>query len=238
MVRRVGAVAGAVLFAGYAAQTVGLQYTTPSTSAFVTGLYVVMTPVLDAALERRVPSRAVLVGIALATVGLALLTGASLDLGLGVWLSLLCALLFACHIVFVGVFAPSVPTLAFTGLQLGAVAVLSVPATAVDGVGAVTALAVFAVVFTGIACSAVALPLQVWGQRRIPPARAALILLAEPVFAGIASWIDGEHLDGTQLLGALVILTGIVISEVSTRDDDRRGDEPTSGEPIDDVEAG
>jgi len=213
--------AGVVLFAGYGAQTVGLQYTTPSTSAFVTGLYVIMTPVLEAMVQRRFPARPVTGGIVLATVGLAMLTGASLDLGLGVWLTLLCALLFAVHIVFVGTFAPDVPTLAFTGMQLGAVAVLSAPATAIDGAGTVTALAVVAVVFTGVACSAVALPLQVWGQRRIPPSRAALILLAEPVFAGIASWIDCEHLDAVQLLGAFVILAGIVISEVATRDDDR-----------------
>src|SRR5262249_38388197 len=95
--------------------------------------------------------------------------------------------------------------------------VLCVPPTAVDGVGTVTAYAVFAVVFTGVACSAVALPLQVWGQRRIPATRAALILLAEPVFAGIASWIDGERLSTSQLVGAVVILVGIVVSEGGTR---------------------
>ena len=74
----------------------------------------------------------------------------------------------------------------------------------------------FAVVFTGIACSAVALPLQVWGQRRIPPSRAALILLAEPVFAGIAGYVNGERLGSTRVLGAAIILAGIAISEVWT----------------------
>jgi drug/metabolite transporter (DMT)-like permease len=222
---RIGIVAGVVLFAGYAAQTVGLQHTTPATSAFVTGLYVIITPVLESALRRRMPPAPVVAGIALATVGLALLTGASLDLGRGVWLTLLCAFLFACHIVYVGAFAARVHTVSFTGLQLGVVALLCVPPTAVDGVGSVTAAAVFAVVFTGIACSAVALPLQVFGQRRIPPSRAALILLAEPVFAGIASWFDGERLDAVQLLGAVAILAGIVVGEIATRDDDRRREE-------------
>ncbi len=71
----------------------------------------------------------------------------------------------------------------------------------------------FAVVFTGVACSALALPLQLWGQRRIPATRAALILLAEPVFAGIAGYVDGERLGAARLVGAVTILAGIGISE-------------------------
>ncbi len=67
--------------------------------------------------------------------------------------------------------------------------------------------------FTGIACSAVALPLQLWGQQRIPATRAALILLSEPVFAGIAGYVNGERLGAGQLAGAVAILAGIVISE-------------------------
>ena len=210
----VGTIAGLLLFGGYAAQTVGLQYTSPSTSAFVTGLYVLMTPLVEAVVRRRAPSLPVALGVVIATVGLYLLTGASLDLGRGEWLTLACAFLFACHIVYLGAYVRRIPPAPFTGMQLAVVAVLCVPPTAVDGVGTVTALAVFAVAFTGLACSAIALPLQVWGQRRIPPSRAALILLAEPVFAGIASWIAGERLDGVQLLGAAVILAGIAVSEV------------------------
>jgi drug/metabolite transporter (DMT)-like permease len=84
----------------------------------------------------------------------------------------------------------------------------------VDGVGTLTALAVFAVVFTGVACSAIALPLQLWGQRRIPASRAALILLAEPVFAGIAGYLNGERLGALRIAGAAVILVGIAVSEI------------------------
>ena len=72
----------------------------------------------------------------------------------------------------------------------------------------------FAVVFTGIACSAIALPLQLWGQRRIPATRAALILLSEPVFAGIAGYVNGERLGAVQLVGrGARSWCGIVISE-------------------------
>jgi drug/metabolite transporter (DMT)-like permease len=213
LVVRAGVVAGVVLFGGYALQTVGLQYTTPSTSAFITGLYAVLTPVVEAIAYRRLPGRATWIGITVATVGLYLLTGASLDLGRGELLTLGAAVLFAAHIVYLGAYARRVPSAPFVGMQLGMIAALSVPGAAIDGVGTVTALAVFAVVFTGIACSAIALPLQLWGQRRIPAARAALILLAEPVFAGIAGYVNGERLGVLRITGAFVILVGIAVSE-------------------------
>jgi drug/metabolite transporter (DMT)-like permease len=213
---RAGAIAGVLLFGGYATQTVGLQYTTPSTSAFITGLYVVLTPVVEAVAYRRTPERAVWVGIVLATIGLYLLTGADVHLGRGELLTLVCALLFAGHIVYLGAYARRLPPAAFTGMQLGMVAVLSLPAATAQGVGTLTALAVFAVIFTGVACSAIALPLQLWGQRRIPAARAALILLAEPVFAGIAGYVNGERLAAEQLAGAAIILVGIAVSEIGS----------------------
>jgi drug/metabolite transporter (DMT)-like permease len=227
---RVGVTAGALLFAGYAAQTVGLQYTSPATSAFVTGLYALITPLVEAVVRRRLPGLPVGTGVVVATVGLYLLTGASLDLGRGEWLTLVAALLFACHIVYLGANARRIPPAPFTFMQLAVIAVLSTPPTAVDGVGTLTVFAVFAVVFTGFACSAVALPLQVWGQRRIPASRAALILLAEPVFAGIASWFTGERLDTTQLVGAAVILAGIAISELGASAREHDVGRPNAGE--------
>jgi drug/metabolite transporter (DMT)-like permease len=223
MLVRVGVIAGAILFAGYATQTVGLQYTSPSTSAFITGLYVVFTPVVEALAFRRAPGRAVWFGILLAVVGLYLLTGADVDFGRGEVLTLACAVLFACHIVYIGAYVRRIPPGVFTAMQLGTVALLSIPPTAAQGIGTLTLLAVFAVAFTGIACSAVALPLQLWGQMRIPASRAALILLAEPVFAGVAGYLTGERLGAVRLAGAAIILVGIAVSEFGSapRDSDR-----------------
>lgn len=158
-----------------------------------------------------------ILGIAMAVVGLFLLTGAELHLGRGDLLTLACAVLFAFHIVWIGAYVHGVPQAAFSTMQLAVVAVCCVPPAAVQGPGSVTALALVAIVFTGIACSAVALPLQIWGQARIPAARAALILLSEPVFAAVASYVDGERLDAAQLVGAAVILGGIAISELAPR---------------------
>jgi drug/metabolite transporter (DMT)-like permease len=213
MLVRAGLTAGVILFGGYATQTVGLQYTSPSTSAFITGLYVVITPLIESAISRRLPPRSVVAGIAIATVGLFLLTGADIHLGRGEAFTLGCAVFFALHIVYIGAYANLLRPTQFTAMQIGTVALLSVAPAARQGVGSLTALAIFAVVFTGVACSAVALPLQLWGQRAIPASRAALILLAEPVFAGIAGYVNGERLGAARLAGAVIILTGIGVSE-------------------------
>jgi len=211
---RSGLIAGVLLFGGYATQTVGLQYTSPSTSAFITGLYVCFTPFIEAAVRRRLPSRWVMVGIAIATGGLFLLTGADLTFGQGEAWTLGCALLFATWIVYQGAYANRLHPIPYATVQMGVVAVLALPATGVQGTGDLTTLALFAAAFTGIACSAVALSLQLYGQRRIAPSRAALILLSEPVFAAMAGYVDGERLGLLAVGGAVLILAGIGLTEL------------------------
>jgi drug/metabolite transporter (DMT)-like permease len=217
IVGRAGLLAGVLLFGGYAAQTVGLTTTSASESAFITGLCVLFVPVLEGLLRRRVPPFTVLVGVGMGVVGLYLLTGAHLHLGVGELLTLVGAVLFAGHIVCLGAFAGRIPSAPFTAAQLGVVAGLSAVPVAADGRATVTAFALGVVVFTGIACSGIALPLQLWGQARVAATRAALVLMLEPVFAGIAAYLDGEHLSALQVVGALVILTGITVAELAPR---------------------
>lgn len=214
---RVGVVAGVLLFGGYAAQTVGLQYTTPSTSAFLTGLFVIFTPFVAAVVARAWPPRRVVGSAFLAAFGLYLLTGADLALGRGELLTLVCALLFAVWIVYQGAYAARLHPIPFTTLQMATLVVIGLPAMAAQGIGELSGTAWFAIVFTGIACSAVALSLQLWGQRRIPAARAAIILLLEPVFAGLVSYLDGERLGAVEMTGALVILVAIALAELRPR---------------------
>jgi drug/metabolite transporter (DMT)-like permease len=214
LLTRAGLLAGMLLMGGYATQTIGLQTASPSTSAFITGLYVVFTPLVEGALHRKVPPVGVLMGLALATAGLYLLTGADLAVGVGELWTLLCAVFFAVWIVYQGEYARRVHPIPFTTVQMMVVVVLSVPGTAAQGVGELTGVALFAVAFTGIACSSAALSLQVWGQRHIAASRAALILLTEPVFAAIAGYVDGERLGTVELAGAGVILVGITIAEL------------------------
>jgi drug/metabolite transporter (DMT)-like permease len=214
---RVGAVAGVLLFGGFAAQTVGLQDASPSTSAFITGLFVIFTPFVQAVVDRTWPPAPVVVCAALATFGLYLLTGADLGVGRGEVATLVCAVAFAVWIVYQGRYATRVRPVPFTTVQMAVLVLIGLPWMAAEGVGSLTAGAWFAIVFTGIACSAVALTLQLWGQRRIPAPRAALILLLEPVFAGIVSYLDGERLGVTELLGAGVILAAIALAERGSR---------------------
>ena len=211
---RTGVLAGVLLFGGYATQTVGLQYTSASTSAFITGLYVCFTPFIEAAVRRRMPSRWVMGGIAIATGGLFLLTGADLTFGQGEAWTLACAVMFASWIVYQGAYANRLHPIPFATTQMAVVAVLALPATGVQGTGDLTTLVLFAAVFTGIACSAVALSLQLYGQRRIAPSRAALLLLSEPVFAAMAGYVDGERLGLVAVGGAVLILAGIGLTEL------------------------
>jgi drug/metabolite transporter (DMT)-like permease len=212
---RVGILAGLLLAGGYATQTIGLQTVSPSTSAFITGLYVAFTPIIEAMVRRRVPPTGVLVGIVLATIGLYLLTGADLSrIGNGEVWTLACAALFAMWIVYQGQYAERLHPIPYTTAQIVIAVGIFAPATAIQGVGEVTGLALFAAAFTGVACSSVALSLQLYGQRHIAPSRAALILLSEPVSAAIAGYVNGDRLGAVELTGAAVILAGIAVSEL------------------------
>ena len=154
----------------------------------------------------------------LATIGLYLLTGADVGgIGRGELLTLACAFLFAIWIVYQGGYAARLHPIPFTTMQMVTLVVVGLPAMARQGVGELNGQVWFAIVFTGVACSAVALSLQLWGQRRIAPSRAALILLMEPVFAGLAGYLDGERLGAVEIVGAAVILVAIAIAELGPR---------------------
>ncbi|HZH15887.1 MAG TPA: DMT family transporter, partial [Archangium sp.] len=126
---RRGLLLGVFLFLGFVLQTVGLVSTTPSRSAFITGLYVVLVPVLGLALFRRVPRISSWGGVVLAAVGMRYLTGAELDAGQGLsrgdWLTLGCALAYAFHILLTERYAPKSSVVALVGVQLWVVALLS-----------------------------------------------------------------------------------------------------------------
>jgi drug/metabolite transporter (DMT)-like permease len=215
---RAGAAAGLALTAGFVLQTVGLQYTTSSVSAFLTYLLVVIVPLVVAVSTRTLPSRATAAGVALAVGGLALLTtGDGLGTGRGELLTLGCALAFAVHILVLADAAPRFDVAALSVVQFSVVTavtgVLAVPGVVgSDGLGA-EALA--AAVYTGVAVTAGGLGLQAWGQRRVSPTRAALLLLIEPVAAALLGYLAGDRLGVGGAAGAVLILGGILVSELA-----------------------
>jgi drug/metabolite transporter (DMT)-like permease len=213
---RSGFVCGLALVAGYLLQTIGLQYTTGSVSAFVTYLLVVIVPIVSAIWLRRVPSPLTLLGVVLAVGGLFLLTGArgGIGLGRGEVLTIGCAIAFALHIVLLAEISPRFDTLPLTAVQLVVVgAGCLVPGFFLGGY-AFTLRAWLAALYTAVASSAVAFSLQVWGQRRVGPTRTSLLLMIEPVAAAGIGVIAGDRLGWGGAAGAVLILVGIAVSEL------------------------
>jgi drug/metabolite transporter (DMT)-like permease len=212
---RHGVAAGAALLVGYVLQTIGLQYTTPSTSAFITYLLVVFVPLLSFVLLGRRPHSLTLVGLVLAVAGLVLLTGgADATFGRGEVLTLGCAVAFAAHIVILGETAGRHDPIRLTCVQVTTVGVACLAASLVAGNVALPGSALAAAAFTGVFATALAFFAMVWAQRVVSPSRAALILLLEPVFAALLAWAAGDGLPATTALGGLLILAAVVVAEV------------------------
>ena len=204
---------GLVGFAGYWLQNAGLERTTTSNSAFITGLFVVFTPLVETVVTRRAPSANVLVAVGVSAVGLFLLTGANFSLGAGDALTLCGALMFAIWIFLGSTLSQRFDPVALTAAQMSVLVACAVPVVFFTGIGEITSDVLFAAAFTGIMCSAVAFTLQLWGQRSLEPSRAAVILLFEPVVAGFVGYLVGERLGVEGYVGALVIFGGILIAE-------------------------
>ena len=200
-------------FAGYWFQNAGLQRTTTSDSAFITGLFVVFTPMIEVLVTRRAPDARVVIAVVVSAVGLFMLTGASLEIGVGNALTLGCAVMFGAWIFLAGSLSQRFDPIALTAAQMAVLAICAVPMVLVGGLGHVTGQVVLAAVVTGVACSALAFTLQLWAQRYVEPSRAAVILLFEPVVAGFVGYLVGERLGISGYIGAIVIFSGIVLAE-------------------------
>jgi drug/metabolite transporter (DMT)-like permease len=204
---------GAVGFAGYWFQNAGLERTTTSNSAFITGLFVVFTPLIETAVTRRKPPANVVLAVGISVVGLYLLAGASFRLRSGDALTLGCAFMFGLWIFLASRLSHRFDPVALTAGQLAVFALLAVPVVAAGRLGDVTGRVVAAALVTGIVCSALAFTLQLWGQRYVEASRAAVLLELEPVVAGIVGFWVGERLGALGYAGAAVILAGILVAE-------------------------
>jgi drug/metabolite transporter (DMT)-like permease len=212
-----GIALGFTAFVAYVCQNVGLQHTTTSNSAFITGLFAVFTPLVAAVVYRQLPNKTVVGSVVLAVVGLLLLTGAQPPPNFGDAITLVTAFFFGIWFVQTGAWANRFDVISLTCVELLALALFAVPFVAVGGLGELTAQAVFAVVVTGLGCSAFAFSIQVWAQRKVEPARASIINLLEPVVAGFVGYAVGERLGWGGYLGAVIILAGILVAEFGAR---------------------
>jgi drug/metabolite transporter (DMT)-like permease len=214
-----GFILGLLLGGGYITQTIGLEMTTAAITGFVTGLYVVLTPLLAWLLLRETVERKVLIGVALATVGLGLIsiTGFSVEVG-QLWV-VLCALLFAAHIIGLGKWSPGLNTYALTVLQLGVVSLLSWAGALVDGYQAPPNGDVwFAILFTAVFATAIAFFVQTWAQSHMDASRVAIILTSEVVFAAaIAVMVGQEDLMLKTIIGGSLMIASMLVAEWPSR---------------------
>jgi len=211
-----GVLAGALLGAGYALQTAGLERTTVSSTGFITGMYVVLTPLLALAAFRTGAGRGVWLGVLLATAGLALLAGVHRGSLLGDLLVLAGAAVYSLQIVLMERYAPRYDAIAFTLVEmLTAFGGLLVVALALRDLPFPHGWTVWgALLVTGVFASALAFLAQTWAQRRTTATRTALAFSMEPVWAAFFGFtLAGDRLGTTAWLGCVAIMAGIVVAE-------------------------
>jgi drug/metabolite transporter (DMT)-like permease len=211
-----GAALGSLLALGYALQTAGLDRTTVSAAGFVTGMYVVLTPIFGLLLFRTPAGVRVWAGVALAVAGLAMLSGVEAGSVSGDLLVLAGAAAYAVQIVLMERFAPRFDPLAFTICEMAAAFVgFSAVAVALGQVELPRGWTVWgALLVTGVFASALAFLVQAWAQRRTSATRTALLFALEPVFAGIFGFaLAGDRLGLLGWTGCAVILVGIAVAE-------------------------
>jgi drug/metabolite transporter (DMT)-like permease len=220
---RQGAIAGLFLFGGYALQTQGLVSTSASNSGLITGLYVVLTPLVAAGVARRTPRPLVIAGALLAVVGFGILTIQNgLNLAEGDLLTVGAALSFAGHIVYLAKTAHRHDVLRYTAVQLLVTAILGLAWSAItEGFPLPGRESLGAILLTGLAVSAGAFLLQVWSQTVIGPSRTAIILALEPAFAAASGAVLLDERLGTRgWIGAALIIVAIYIVLGATGDED------------------
>ena len=210
----VGLAAGSVLAIAYLTQTLGLSLISPGNAGLITGLLVLFTPLLDRVFG--VPlKRRTIVAVIVAVIGIGMLTGGPSGFGLGDVLVIVCAVLFALHIVLLSRWSPRLSAAPLAMVQMGACALifsaggtwtLRMPSTDVW----------IAIVITGVFASALAFYIQTWAQAHIDASRTALIIAMEPAWAVAAAVVlAGQRFGFLQAAGAALVLAAIVGHELA-----------------------
>jgi drug/metabolite transporter (DMT)-like permease len=215
---RAGVMIGIAIFLGYTLQTYGLQTIPSSKSAFITALYVPIVPLLQWLVLKRPPGIMSWAGIALAFTGLVLLAGpdgTSLGLGIGEFLTLLSAIAIAAEIILISGFAGRVDVRRVTVVQLAVTSLLAFGFMAPmnEALPPPSWVLILSAVGLGLASAGIQLAMN-WAQRTVSPTRATVIYAGEPVWAGIVGRLYGEQLPVAALMGAALIIAGVIVSEL------------------------
>jgi len=215
-----GMVLGALYGCGQLLQTWGLTLISPSVSGFVTGMYVVFTPILATLLLRQRMALTVWLAVGLATLGLGLLSLNGFSVDIGVWLTLASAALYGLHIVALGHWSRAEEAFGLSAVQMAVIALVCLLATAGHG-GPVLPpdrSAWIAVLYMALVAGAGAMLMQTWAQAHLPATRAAIVMTTEPVFAAaFAVALGSDVLTWRMLCGGGLVLAAMYLVELMPR---------------------
>jgi len=209
-----GTYLGIILAAAFLTQTIGLSFNTAATTGFITGLYVVIVPLLSWLMFRVPVAGRVWAGVALAFVGLALISINDFGFELTQLWALVGAILFALHFVVLARWSPGLSSYALTLVQLCAATAVAWVGALVDGYQPPTDLATWvAIAYTGILATALAYLVQTWAEARMDASRVAVILTLEVVFAALVAVAVGQEVLALKTIfgGALIVLAMFVV---------------------------
>jgi drug/metabolite transporter (DMT)-like permease len=214
---------GISLFIAYAFQTAGLKFTTPSKSAFITGLYIVFTPILSTIYLRESPRSFEIVALVLSFIGLLFLSQIDLrslsTVNIGDILTLFCAISFAFQIVLTEKLVKDLPSLLVTSFQMIVSFVFSAPLAFLRGVFTLNTFVILSTLFLGVVASFFAIQTESFALKFIDSTEASLIFILEPVFAYLFSFfILGERLSLSGFFGALLIVISMIIIAIYNRE--------------------
>lgn len=212
-----GSLLGVFLGSGYLFQTIGLHLTTAATTGFITGLYVVFTPILGALFLKSHVSRNDWIGVLIATVGLALLSLKGFSIGMGELSVLLSALFFALHILGLGRWSGRFATYPLTIVQLGTIALLTTLLAVVDKgyEPPNTNQEWTATIFTALLATSVAFLIQTWSQSKMDATVVAVVLTLEVVFAALFAVLAGqESLTIRATIGGALIFAAMLLMQI------------------------
>jgi drug/metabolite transporter (DMT)-like permease len=213
---RVGVVLGMLYGVAQVLQTTGLQHTDASVSGFITGTYVVLTPVLGAVLLHDRIGRVTWFAVGLATLGLALLSLQGFSVGIGEALTLLSAILYAGHIVALGRWSTPGAAVGLATVQAGVITVVAAVVAVPDGLTLPADGRQWAsLLYMALIAGALALWAQTWAQAHLTATRAAIVMALEPVFAALfAVTLGGESLTSRMLVGGALVVAAMYLVEL------------------------
>ena len=212
-----GSMTGMALYLAFLFQTKGLKFTSASNAAFITGLAVIFTPLLLFFWRHVKPERRQVVGIFLATIGLALLTLKGLSVRWGDLLVLMCAASFALHIILLSCASKMADAFNIALIQISVVGLLSLAQSVMLGEWAIppAGAAVNAILVIGVLGTALGFYVQTKAQVASSPNRIALIIVLEPVFGGLFGYfLAGDRLTLQNWIGAALIVAGMLVTEI------------------------